>query len=236
MGWYPIAMAQRVKQRERTRRYHAPRRRAAAAETRRAILRAAKEEFEERGWAATTMRSIAARAGVSCKTVEALFATKPALLEATLLAVLGGDAADTDTRDVVRREGLLELQPEVAREIEEAPDAWTMLELQSAVVTEINARSARIYWAFETAVSSDERLAAIWARLTEAQLFAIRWSAEVLVQKPGVRADLTLSAAEETILIASDWNTYRTLTTKGGMTPEEFQAWMRRYYRRTLLA
>jgi hypothetical protein len=111
-----------------------------------------------------------------------------------------------------------------------------MLELHSAVVSEINARSARIYWAFETAVSSDERLAEIWARLTEAQRFAVRWLAETLLRKPGVRADLTLREAEETLLTAADWNTYRTLTTKLGMTPEEFGAWMKRYYRRVLLA
>jgi AcrR family transcriptional regulator len=227
---------QRVKEPTRTRRYHAPRRRAAAAETRQAILQAAKEEFEERGWAATTMRSLAERAGVSPKTVEALFATKPALLEATLLTVLGGDAANTDSGDVVRPEGLLELRSEAAREMERAPSAATMLELQSALATEMNARSARIYWAFETAVWSDERLAAMWARLTEAQLFAIGWTAKTLLQKPGVRADLTLPEAEENILTASDWNTYRTLTTKLGMTADEFQAWMQRYYRRVLLA
>jgi AcrR family transcriptional regulator len=216
--------------------YHAPRRTAAAAETRQAILRAATEEFETRGWAATTMRSIAKRAGVSPKTVEALFATKPALLEATLLAVLGDDAANTETGDIVLPEGVLELQPEATREIAGAPDAATVLELLSAVVTEINARAARIYWAVETAVACDERLAEIWARLTEALLFAVRWSAEVVFRKPGVRADLTLREAEETLLIANDWSTYRTLTTKGGMRPEEVQAWLTRCYRRMLLA
>ena len=124
-------MNQRVKQSPRTRTYHAPRRTAAAAETRQAILRAAKDEFEARGWAATTVRSIATAADVSPKTVEALFATKPALLEATLLAVIGGDA-NTDTGDVVRPEGLIELQPVATRELEGAPDAATMLDLVSA--------------------------------------------------------------------------------------------------------
>jgi AcrR family transcriptional regulator len=236
IGWYPSIMNRGVKQPPPPRTYHAPRRTAAAAETRQAILRAAKEEFEERGWAATTMRSIATRAGVSPKTVEALFATKPALLEATLLAVLSGDPANTGTGDVVRPDRLLELQPEATRELEGAPDAATMLELHSTLVSEINARSARIYWAFETAVSSDERLAEIWARLTEAQLFAIRWTAEVLLRKPGVRADLTMREAEATLLTAADWTTYRTLATKLRMTADEYQAWMKRYYRRVLLA
>jgi AcrR family transcriptional regulator len=197
---------------------------------------AAKEEFEARGWAATTMRSIALRAGVSPKTVEATFATKPALLEATLLAVLGdADTANADTGDVVLPEGVLELQSEATREIAGAPDAATMLELLATVVCEINARSACLYWAVDTAVASDERLAEMWARVTEALRFAVRWSAEVLLQKPGVRADLTLREAEEIFLIANDWSTYRTLTTKGGLNAEDAKAWVLRCVRRMLL-
>jgi AcrR family transcriptional regulator len=182
------------------------------------------------------MRSIATRADVSPKTVEALFATKPALLEATLLAALSDDAENTRTSDVIRPDGMLELQAKTTRRIAAAPDAATMLELMAPVVSEINARVVRIYWVVEAAVPSDERLAEIWGRLTEAQLFGIRWGAEILLQKPGVRADLTLREAEDTLLIAADWNTHRTLTTYGGMTPEEVVAWLTRYYRRMLLA
>jgi AcrR family transcriptional regulator len=229
-------MNRRVKQPPPTRAYHAPRRTAAAAETRQAILRAAKEQFEARGWAATTMRSIAMSAGVSPKTVEALFATKPALLEATLLAALRGHAANTDTGDLAQPEAVLELSGEAARAIEGAPDAATMLDLHAALVSEINARAARICWAVETAVLSDARLAEIWEQLIETQLFALRRWAKILLEKPGVRVDLTLREAEETLLTATDWNTYRTLTTKGGMRPEEVQAWVTRCYRRMLLA
>jgi AcrR family transcriptional regulator len=229
-------MNQRLEQPPPTRTYHAPRRTAAAAETRRDILRAAKEEFATRGWAATTIRSIAMSAGVSPKTVEALFATKPALLEATLLGALRRDPADTDTRDLARPEAVLELRAKDRREIEQAPDAATMLELHAALACEINARVARICWAVETAVSSDERLAALGARVTDSWLFGARWSAEVLLRKPGVRADLALREAEATFLIAIDWNTYLTLTTKGDMSPGEMQEWLGRYYRRMLLA
>jgi AcrR family transcriptional regulator len=236
IGHYPITMDQRVEQPPSTRAYHAPRRTAAAAETRRAILLAAKEQFEAHGWAATTIRMIAASAGVSPKTVEALFATKPALLEATLLAALGGDPENTDTDGLGRPEVVLELRGEARRAIEEAPDAATMLDLHAALACEINARVACICWAVETAVSSDERLADIWARLTESWLFGLHWSAEVLLRKPGVRADLTQREAEATFLAAIDWNPYRTLVIKGGMSPGEVQEFVTRYYRRMLLA
>jgi AcrR family transcriptional regulator len=199
---------------------------------------AAKEEFEAHGWAATTMRSIAMRAGVSPKTVEALFATKPALLEATLVVAFGGDAANHVNGDlaILRPEAVLEMRGEAAREMENAPDAATMMELSSALAREINSRAAQICWAVETAVTSDERLAELWARLIAAQRYGLHWTAEVLLQKPGVRADLTVPEAEEAILAALDWNMYRTLTMKVGLTPEGVHAWTMRYFRRMLLA
>jgi AcrR family transcriptional regulator len=231
-------MSSPVNQPQPSRPYNAPRRTAAAAQTRQAILGAAKEEFEAHGWAATTMRSIATRAGVSPKTVEALFATKPALLEATLVVAFGGDAASNVDGDVaiLRPEAVLEMRGEVAREMEDAQDAATMMELSSALSREINARAAQICWTVETAVTSDERLAELWARLIAAQRYGLHWTAEVLLQKPGVRADLTVREAEETILTALDWNTYRTLTMKVGLTPEGVQAWTMRFFRRMLLA
>jgi AcrR family transcriptional regulator len=228
-------MSQPVNQPRAARPYNAPGRAAGAAATRRAVLTAAKEEFEARGWMATTVRSIAARAGVSPKTVEALFGTKPALLEATLLAALGGDDAATDTvdRGSLRPETVVEMRGEAVREIQGSPDAETMLDVHAALATKVCRRAARLCWAVETAVGCDS-LAEIGARLTETLRFGARWSADVLLGKPGVRADLTRDEAEETFLVAIDWNTYRTLVTRGDMGPEEVEAWVRRYYRRML--
>ena len=57
--------------------------------------------------------------------------------------------------------------------------------------------------------------------MTESWRFGVHWSAEVLLRKSGVRADLTLREVESTFMIAIDWNTYLTLTTKSDMSPEE---------------
>jgi len=100
-----------------TRPYHAPRRAAAAAQTREAILDAAKERFEARGWAGTTIAAIAADAEVSPKTIEALFATKAALLAAVVDYSLRGDAGD-----------LPMLAREPGQTMQSAPDAATMLD------------------------------------------------------------------------------------------------------------
>jgi AcrR family transcriptional regulator len=73
------------------RRYHSPRRREQAAETRRTILDAAGQLFFEHGYAATSMPAIAAEAGVAVKTVYLAFSTKAGVLHALWDIRLGGD-------------------------------------------------------------------------------------------------------------------------------------------------
>ena len=71
--------------------YHAPQRAAAAARTREAIVTAAKDAFERLGWPGATMRGIADQAGVSVKTVEALYRTKAELLKHVVDYAIAGD-------------------------------------------------------------------------------------------------------------------------------------------------
>ncbi|WP_026877075.1 TetR/AcrR family transcriptional regulator [Jiangella gansuensis] len=79
-------MAESVK-----RQYRAPGRAAAAAETRARIRRAAARLFVERGYAATTMRDVAAAAGVGERTLYDAFESKAALFGHTLGVATVGD-------------------------------------------------------------------------------------------------------------------------------------------------
>jgi AcrR family transcriptional regulator len=86
-------------------RYHSPLRARQAAETRRAIIRAATKLFSERGWTATTLPLIAADAEVSVDTIYATFGTKSALMMAVVdVAIVGDDeeAAMVDRPEFAR--------------------------------------------------------------------------------------------------------------------------------------
>jgi AcrR family transcriptional regulator len=205
--------------------YHAPRRAAAAAQTREAILQAAKARFEARGWAGTTIAAIAADADVSPKTIEALFGTKATLLAAVVDYSIRGDAADVPM-----------IQRQAGQAVETAPDAATMLERHSDYAVAIDARSARVASVVESGAGSDKRVATLWARMNHNRRFGARWAAETLLQKPGVRPDLTLEEAEQIFVIAIDWGTYRTLSGELGLSREQVQEWIRRYYQRMLLS
>ena len=68
-----------------------PQRAAAAARTREAIVTAATDVFERLGWSGATMRGVADQAGVSVKTVEALYRTKAELLKEAVDYAIAGD-------------------------------------------------------------------------------------------------------------------------------------------------
>jgi AcrR family transcriptional regulator len=208
----------------RRRGYHAPLREAAASRTREAIVRAAKQLFEDRGWAATTVRSIADAAGVSPKTVEADFGTKAALLEAAVAYAIRGDF---DPRPVAQREAITQ--------VEQAPDAATMLRLHAAHLRRVHERSARIAFAVEQAAPADPIAADRWRQMNRNRTAAIRRATETLLQKPGRRRGLRRHDVRASFWIALDWGTYRTLTEQAHLTPDQYEAWLRRYYEAAFL-
>jgi AcrR family transcriptional regulator len=204
--------------------YHAPKREAAAARTREAIVSAAEQLFEQRGWAATTVRSIGEAAGVSQKTVEALFGTKAALLKAAVDYAIRGDL---DPRPVAQREAIAQ--------IEQAPDAATMLELHAAHVRRVHERSAAIARAVEQAAAADPIAADRWKQMNHNRAVAIQRATETLLALPGRKRGLRRQDVEATFWVALDWGTYHTLTEHANLTPNQYEAWLRRYYKATCL-
>jgi AcrR family transcriptional regulator len=91
--------------------YHSPRRQEAAAQTRQAILEAARRLFAERGYAATTIQEIAAAARVAPATVYASVGGKPRLLDELVTSA----AADTRLQEAVDRVAAAEDPMEVVR-------------------------------------------------------------------------------------------------------------------------
>lgn len=200
--------------------YRAPRREAAASRTRETVVHAAQHLFEERGWAATTIRAVAEKASVSQKTVEALFGTKAALLQAAVEYAIRGDV---DPLPMPQRET-------VAR-IERATSAAAMLDLHASHLRRINQRSARIAWVVEQAAADDPVVAALWEEMNRNRTFAVQWATRLLLAKPGRRRGLRRRDVEAAFWVALDWATYRTLSDRAHFTADEYEAWLRRYYK-----
>jgi AcrR family transcriptional regulator len=205
--------------------YNAPRRAVAAAQTRETIVQAAKQAFEEVGWAAATISMIAASASVSPKTIEALFGTKAALLKAVVDYAIRGDLRDLTVN-----------QRERAAAIDAAADATSMLDLHASHVCTIQARTARVAWSVEVAAPTDSSVAELWDQMTANRLSGVRWATRTYLSKVGADATLKRAEVENTFWLALDWGTFRSMTDQRGLTVDGFERWLRGYYRRMLLA
>jgi AcrR family transcriptional regulator len=205
--------------------YHAPQRAAAAARTREAIVTAAKDAFERLGWSAATMRGIADQAGVSVKTVEALYRTKAELLKQAVDYAIAGD---------LRPVPILGREPVAA--IQAAPDAPAMLDLHAHHHARgIGERAAPILWVIEQAAPTHQDIARVWAQNCDNRRTGARWAAATLLTKPGVPPHIGQRYAEEVFWIAIDPGTYRSLTLGRGLSPARYETWIRNFYDKMLL-
>ena len=204
--------------------YHAPQRAAAAARTREAVVAAAKDAFERLGWSGTTMRGIADQAGVSVKTVEALYRTKAELLKQVIDYAIAGDLRPIP---VLGRESVEAMQA--------APDAATMLALHAHHARAISARAALVLWVAEQAAPAHQDVAKLWAQNNDNRRTGARWTATTLLAKPGLPPHLRQRYAEEVFWIAIDPATYRSLTLGRGLRPADFETWSRTFSGKMLL-
>jgi AcrR family transcriptional regulator len=126
--------------------YRSVARAAAAQETRRRIRAAAAERFVRDGYDATSMKAVAADAGVSERTTFLVFPTKAALLAECIRVAVRGDDDATPL-----------LERDRSRAILEAP-AERMLGLLADASAELLSRAARLLAVGESVGSEDPHL------------------------------------------------------------------------------
>lgn len=172
-----------------------------------------------------TVREVAAAAGVSQKTIEAVFGTKAALLKAAVDYAIRGDV---EVLPIARRESV--------RTMEQTRDAAEMLRLHAGHLRVINARSARIAAVVEQAAAADPAVRALWRKINDNRASGVRWATETFLRKPGRLSHLRRDHVESIFWVALDWGTYRTLTEQAGLDDDAYERWLERYYAATLLA
>jgi AcrR family transcriptional regulator len=204
--------------------YDAPRRAASAARTREAIVTAAKDAFERLGWSGATTRGIADQAGVSVKTVEALYGTKARLLKTAIDYAIAGDLRPIP---ILSRESVAAMST--------APDASAMLDLHAHHARSISQRAAPILWVAEQAAPAHPEVATLWAQSTDNRRTGAQWAATTLLAKPGVPPHISHRYAEDVFWIAINPGTYRSLTLGRGLSPADFETWISDYYRKMLM-
>ena len=205
------------------RRYRAPERQAQARRTRLRVLSAAHDLFAQSGWAAT-MREVAARAEVSLATVELLFGTKAALLDAVVDVALAGDDDDTPVlaRAWVRELGTLP-----------APD---FLGGCAAAFAAGAGRVSPVLGALDGGAVRHPALVDLAARMRRQRAVMAAWVVTGVVARQALSGALAEPEAIDTVLVLIDPRLQRRLLIEEGWPVSRLAAWTGRSFRRLLLA
>lgn len=166
--------------------YVAPRREAAARETRRVVLEAARALFVKQGYVATTIDQISRHARVSRPTVFAV-GSKAGLLNLARDTAMAGD---DEPLAIVARESFQQILAE--------PDALESLRLFAAHVAGVNRRYADLDEVLHRAAGSDADLAELWTT-SEGQRHR---GAEVMVDSLATKGPLGLPRAQASDVLA----------------------------------
>ncbi len=208
----------------KTRRYHSPRRRAAAQRTRRAILDAAARLFVERGYPATTMAAIAEAAGVALDTVYAAVGPKPVLFRLLVETAISG--AD---------EPVPALERDYVREIRAEAHPGRKLELYARAVRRIQGRLAPLFRVLQSAAPAHPELAALWAEIGERRARNMRLLAEELAQAGALREGISIDEAADVIWATNSSEFYTLLVHQRDWDADRFEHWLATTWTRLLL-
>jgi AcrR family transcriptional regulator len=195
-----------------------------AQKTRRRVIEAATRLFVQQGYATTTMRAIAAEAGVSVPTVELLFGTKPQLLHVVIDVAIAGD----DEPVPVLNRGW-------AADAQSARNLADYLSVVAQVLSDAQARSAGVMFAaYEAAASDPDIQLLIMDREFQRERTAT-WIVNGVVELAGLRPGLDKARAIDTVWMLMDPVIFHRLTRTRSWSPSRYASWFADSVTRLLL-
>lgn len=188
------------------------------------MIEAATTVFLERGYAAATMRVVAAAAEVSVPTVESLFGTKPRLLKAAIDVAIAGDD-----------EPVAVLDRSWAADALAATDARAFLAIVAGVIGPAQARSAGLVLAVFEGAAADPALAELSTQLIAQRATTAEWLVDRLAGIDPLRDGCTRQEAIDTFWVLMDPAVFDRLTRLRGWTVERYERWFADAISRLLL-
>jgi AcrR family transcriptional regulator len=208
-------MAKAASPKQRTRRYHSPRRKEQAEATRTAILDAAERLFLADGYVTTSMAAIAKEAGVALKTVYLAFETKGGLLRALWHRNLRGG-----------RERVPVGEQQWFLEVLEEPDPEKALRLNARNSRMVKTRIAPLGNVLLSAAPADPEIEAlshrIWSDFYENQQEVVK----ALHKRKALKRGLGVKRATDILWTLNHPRTYVLLVDERGWTPEQYERWL----------
>jgi AcrR family transcriptional regulator len=189
-------------------------RRERSERTRARIVDASAVLFIEHGYVATTIETVAERAGVAAQTVYYVFRTKRNLLAAVLDVQIAGEG---ETAPILEQSWVADLAA--------APDAPAAVERLVERATAIIARAAPIYEVVRRA-AADPEVAELLASNRAARRTDQHRLVELLARAGHLRPDLAVDTAADVLYALLNEEVWALLTTDRGWSEEAFRRWM----------
>lgn len=197
-----------------TRGYRSPRRETQARLTRARIIAAAARRFLAHGYSGTTMRAVAADAGVALPTVELAFRTKARLLKAVIDVAIAGDD-----------EHVAMLDRQWAARAESIAGAADFIAAFAQVLTASAGRAAGLAAAALEGARADEDIAAVAAQLMSQRQVMAAWLVDGILLRSALRDGTSRGDAVDTVWTLMDPVIFCRLTEDRHWTPGQFQRW-----------
>ncbi len=185
-----------------------------AQNTRKRVIEAASGLFLQQGYAATTMRAIAAEASVSVPTVELLFGTKAQLLHVVIDVAVAGDDEPVPV-----------LSRAWAADAQSARDLADFLSAVAQVLSEAQARSAGVVLAAYEAAASDPDIQLLILDRESQRARTAAWIVDGVLERTEFRAGLDRAAAIDTVWMLMDPVVFSRLTRHRGWSPDRYASW-----------
>jgi AcrR family transcriptional regulator len=191
------------------RRYDSSRRREQAERTRTMILDIAHRDFVDRGYAATTVPSIAEQAGTSVETLYKAFGGKAGLVRALWERALAGRG---QVPVPVRSDALSST----------ATDPVTVLRGWGSFTAELAPSGAPIVLLIRAAAATDADMAALLAEVEDQRRRRMRHNARRLKQRGWLRPGISVSRATDIMWTYSSAELYELLVLRSGWSARRY--------------
>ena len=195
--------------------YDSTRRRKQAQETRRTILEAARRLFLERGYASTTMASVAEGAGVSVEAVYKAFSNKAGLVKAVFDVAIVGDDKPIP---MLQRARVARMRAE--------PDARRKFEMYGEHLAEAGSRAGALQLLIRSAAEGHPDAAKVWDQMVAEHLTGMTEFARHLHDGEHLRPDLSVDDARDILWTYSSVELYDLLVIRRGWDPERYGGWI----------
>lgn len=207
------------------RRYQSARRSAQAADTRSAVLDAARTLFVDTGWQKTTIAAIARAAGVSAETIYAVFGNKTALLEALVAQAIRGAQQQTPL-----------LEQAGPRAIAAETDQRRQLDIFAHDIAQVLSRVAPLVAVVRSAAEGDPELSVLYRQLHAGRRRNLDAVAGALLANGPLRENLDRDAATSAIWRLASPELFLLLRDVDGLDAEAYAGWLAATLAATLLA